>query len=80
MLSALQERFLLRKMNTTEIDPTVYQWWVPLTYINAGLEPSQKVSEWLSKDDVSTSLNDLGADADQWVIFNVDQQSQCLCF
>ncbi|KAK4001974.1 hypothetical protein OUZ56_003836 [Daphnia magna] len=70
-----QERFLLRKMNTTEIDPTVYQWWVPLTYINAGLEPSQKVSEWLSKDDVSTSLNDLGADADQWVIFNVDQQN-----
>jgi hypothetical protein len=65
----------LRKSNTPEVDPTVYQWWVPLTYINSKVNVAEKLSEWMSKDEISVSLSNLGASADQWVIFNADQQS-----
>ena len=75
----LQERFLLRKTNASANDPTIYKWWVPLTYTHAGLDTSQKISnKWMSKDDSGLALNNLGAAADQWVIFNYDQHSQLL--
>jgi aminopeptidase N len=67
-----QNRFLLRKSNDTT-DPTVYQWWVPLTYTSDYTQTKQR--DWLSVDEFSKSLPNIGAAANQWVIFNVDQQS-----
>ncbi|XP_046631005.1 aminopeptidase N-like [Daphnia pulicaria] len=68
----IQNRFLLRKSNDTT-DPTVYQWWVPLTYTSDYTQTQQR--DWLSVDEFSKSLPNLGAAANQWVIFNVDQQN-----
>ena len=34
-----------------------------------------KSTQWLSKDEVSKTLTRLGASANQWLLFNVDQQS-----
>jgi hypothetical protein len=70
----------LRKSNASEIDPTVYQWWVPLTYVHSKVNITEKLTEWLSKDDASVSLSDLNASADDWVIFNADQQSLFLYY
>lgn len=67
-----QERFLLRKSNDST-DPIVYQWWVPLTYTS---DYQTNKRDWLSVDQVSKTLPNLGAAANQWVIFNIDQQSQ----
>lgn len=55
-------------------DPIVYQWWVPLTYTSAASQTN--IRDWISVDQVSKTLPNLGAAANQWVIFNIDQQSQ----
>jgi aminopeptidase N len=67
-----QERFLLRKSNDST-DPIVYQWWVPLTYTSDYTQTTKR--DWLPVDQVSKTLSNLGASANQWVIFNIDQQS-----
>ncbi|EFX81628.1 hypothetical protein DAPPUDRAFT_317254 [Daphnia pulex] len=66
-----QERFLLRKSNDST-DPIVYQWWVPLTYTS---DYQTNKRDWLSVDQISKTLPNLGAAANQWVIFNIDQQN-----
>ena len=68
-----QERFLLRKSNDYT-DPIVYQWWVPLTYTSDYTQTTKR--DWLPVDQVSKTLSNLGASANQWVIFNIDQQSK----
>ncbi|KAI9551545.1 hypothetical protein GHT06_021878 [Daphnia sinensis] len=67
-----QNRFLLRKSNDTT-DPIVYQWWVPLTYTSDYTQATKR--DWLSVNEVSKTLTSLGAAANQWIIFNVDQQN-----
>lgn len=68
-----KDRFLLRKSNSST-DPIVYQWWVPLTYTNDFTQTTRR--DWLPVSQVSKTLTSLGASANQWVIFNVDQQSE----
>lgn len=72
-----QERFLLRKSNDST-DPIVYQWWVPLTYTSDYTQTAKR--DWLPVNQVSKPLSNLGAAANQWVIFNVDQQSEFKAF
>ena len=54
-------------------DTTVYRWWVPLTYTSDISQPTKR--QWLSADQSSRTLSNLGAKADNWIIFNVDQKS-----
>lgn len=68
----LQQRFLSRKSNDTT-DTTVYQWWVPLTYTTDISRP--KTTAWISENSVTQTIANVGASANQWVIFNVDQES-----
>lgn len=69
----MQERFLLRKTEGMN-DTHVYRWWVPLTYKHRG-SPLRK-TEWLSTSDISKTINIADANNDEWVLFNVDQQSK----
>ena len=62
-----------RKSNDTT-DTTVYRWWVPLTYTSDITRP--KSLAWIAESDVSQTIGNVGASANQWVIFNVDQESQ----
>ena len=62
-----------RKSNDTT-DTTVYQWWVPLTYTTDFTRP--KSLAWIAESDVSQTIGNVGASPNQWVIFNVDQESQ----
>ena len=67
----------MRKTDASATDPTVYQWWVPLTYTHAGLDTSQKVSDkWMPNNENRTQVGNLGAKENEWVIFNYDQQSK----
>jgi len=65
-----QERFLLRKSNDSS-DTNVYQWWVPLTYTRDFSLSTTDV--WMSDTQQSMTITNLGAAANQWVIFNVGQ-------
>lgn len=75
MLSkCVQNRFLLRKSNDST-DTTIYQWWVPLTFSSAS-NPTAIKKDWLSVDQVTKTIANVGAAANQWLLFNIDQQSQ----
>ena len=56
-------------------DTHVYRWWVPLTYVREG-SPIQQSSDWLydTEDEKIITMN--GVSDDEWVIFNVGQQSK----
>ncbi|EFX67144.1 hypothetical protein DAPPUDRAFT_203795 [Daphnia pulex] len=71
--SVSQDRFLIRK-NPNSTDTHVYLWWVPLTHTNGG-DLLVRKTEWISKDQPSTTIGNLGASSDNWVIFNYDQQN-----
>lgn len=68
----VKSRFLLRKSNDST-DTTVYQWWVPLTWTNGN---SIRQRDWLSVDEVTKTISSLATGVNQWVVFNVDQESQ----
>ena len=73
----------MRETNASATDPTVYQWWVPLTYTHAGLvsvDTPQKVSLWMSVKENRVEVGNLGAKEDEWIIFNYDQQSKLFMF
>ena len=62
---------MLRKSQDST-DPTVYDWWVPLSHTNDFEAETAYV--WMSDTEKSKRLVSLAATNDQWVIFNVDQQ------
>lgn len=73
----LQNRFLSRQTeNTASSDDIVYQWWIPLSYTSAAHEMGQKTAEWMSDKQQALTLELLMAEKYDWVIFNVDQQSE----
>jgi aminopeptidase N len=65
----------LIRRNPNSTDTHVYRWWVPLTHTNGG-DLLVRKTEWISKDQPSTTIGNLGASSDNWVIFNYDQQSK----
>ena len=67
-----QDRFLLRR-DPNSTDTHVYRWWVPLTYSNSVNRTRR--SDWMSNDEATKTITSLGASANDWVIFNIDQQS-----
>lgn len=69
-----QERFLLRKRNDST-DSIIYPWWVPLTYTSDFTQAAKR--DWLTVGQISKPLTNLGIAAHQWVIFNVEQRSEC---
>ena len=71
VLTVVQDRFLLRKSANSN-DTTVYRWWVQLTYQTPS---NPKSRQWMTEAQTSAALTNLGASANQWVVFNVDQQS-----
>ena len=67
-----QDRFLIRK-SANSTDTHIYRWWVPLSHTNGG--NLLRKTEWISKDEASKTIANLGASSDNWVLFNYDQQS-----
>ena len=67
-----QERFLLRK-SANSTDTHIYRWWVPLTHVSGS--NSARRSEWISDAEATKTIANLGVGANDWVIFNFDQQS-----
>lgn len=71
-----QNRFLLRKSENASSDDIVYRWWIPLTYTSAAHSMGERIAEWMSdNDDVVTLILPSVTTKQDWVIFNVDQQS-----
>ena len=66
----LKDRFL-RVPQGNISDPTVYRWWVPLTYKNPTSQSMNII--WMSDNESSMSVQDLEASNDQWVLFNIEQ-------
>ncbi|XP_052132442.1 aminopeptidase N, partial [Frankliniella occidentalis] len=67
-----QRRFVLRGMNATHgTDPL---WWVPITFTTQASPDFQttRPSHWMRRDR-TLALDSIGADANQWVIFNVQE-------
>nr|CAD7409546.1 unnamed protein product [Timema cristinae] len=69
-----QERFYLRSSerasNTQE-----YRWWVPLTYTSQSERNfnSTTTRDWLRVSQESSLITDIGANATEWLIFNIQE-------
>lgn len=63
----------MQRKNPDSTDTHEYRWWVPLTYVSSA--DGERNSEWLSDQDVSKTIENIGASVDDWVIFNYDQRS-----
>ena len=62
------------KKSEDTTDPTVYQWFVPLTHTNDF--STHSAIAWIDDTQQNRTLISLGATNDQWVIFNVEQQGK----
>lgn len=61
----------MQRSNNTNMDKTVYLWWVPLTYTTDYVTIG---STWLADTQASKKFEvDFPVDQNQWIIFNVDQ-------
>nr|CAD7575715.1 unnamed protein product [Timema californicum] len=69
-----QKRFLMRK-NESEADTSNSRWWVPLTFTSQAsqdfLSTGPKI--WMNDSQTDTTIADIGAKANQWVIFNIQE-------
>nr|CAD7423007.1 unnamed protein product [Timema monikensis] len=69
-----QKRFLLRN-NESEADTSNSRWWVPLTFTSQEnqdfLSTAPKI--WMNDSQTDTTIADIGAKANQWVIFNIQE-------
>ncbi|CAG2061693.1 unnamed protein product, partial [Timema podura] len=68
------KRFLLRN-NEAEADTSNSRWWVPLTFTSQAdqdfLSTAPKI--WMNDSQTDTTIADIGARANQWVIFNIQE-------
>lgn len=73
-----QNRFLSRSSENSTSDGIIYRWWIPLTYTSAAHETGERIAEWMSDNDQAKTLTLHSQTTKRdWVIFNVDQQSNC---